>query len=97
MLSRCTVVLLTRNKLKLPMTNYFTPNDLLRFIYRETTSEEDAGIKQWLVESTSAAVLFQQLVEAKHLLEIEEFDPSETSVNIVLEYSEETAPEKSHA
>ena len=79
------------------MANYFTPNDLIRFIYRETSTEEDSGIRQWISESAVAADLYQQLAEGKQLLETGELDPSETSVNIILEFSEETAREESHA
>jgi len=80
-----------------PMTHSFTPNDLLRFLYRETTAQEDAGIKQWILEDTVAASLFHQLVESKHSLEMEEIEPSETSVKIILDFSKELAHEESHA
>lgn len=81
----------------MPMTNYLTPNDLIRFIYRETTPEEDVGIKQWILEDGAASSLFQQLIESKHSLDMEEMEPSETSVSIILDFSKERAHEESHA
>lgn len=81
----------------MPMTNPFTPNDLLRFIYRETTPEEDCGIKQWILEDAIAASLFQDLSEAKNSLDIDHLKPSETSVNIILDFSKECTHEETHA
>ena len=81
----------------MPMTNHFTPNDLIRFIYRETTPEEDFSIKQWILDNPDAANLFQELTDAAHSLDIEDLEPSETSVNIILDFSRKTAREESHA
>ena len=81
----------------MPMTNNFTPNDLIRFIYRETTPEEDASIKQRIIEDAALSRLFQQLIEAKHALDVEEMEPSETSVNIILDFSKERTHQESHA
>lgn len=79
------------------MTHNFTPNDLIRFIYRETNPEEDLNIKQWILEDAAASNMFQQLVDSSHFLDIEEMEPSETSVNIILDFSKENAPQESHA
>ena len=81
----------------MPMTNNCTPNDLIRFIYRETSLEEDSNIKLWLLENSQASELFRQLLEAKDLLETEALEPSETSINIILDFSKENAHEESHA
>ena len=77
----------------MPMTHNFTPNDLIRFIYRETSPEEDIDIRQWVLEDESAANLFQQLVESKQSLDIEAMEPSETSINIILEYDRQMSGE----
>ena len=81
----------------MPMTHNFTPNDLIRFIYRETNPEEDFNIKQWILEDAAASNLFQQLVDSSQALDIEEMEPSETSVSIILDFSKETAHQESHA
>ncbi len=80
----------------MPMTNNCTPNDLIRFIYRETTSKEDSTIKQWLLENSTASDLFRELLDSKDLLETDELEPSETSINIILDFSKENAHEETH-
>jgi len=79
------------------MENTFTPNDLIRFIYRETSAEEDCSIKLWIQENEDAALLFQQYVEATQLLEVEEMKPSESSIRIILDFSKEITHQESHA
>lgn len=78
------------------MTHNCTPNDLIRFIYRETSHEEDLNIKQWLLEDNKASDLFRQILDSKDLLETDALEPSETSINIVLAFSRENAHEESH-
>ncbi|MEP7127578.1 MAG: hypothetical protein ABI729_01870 [Chitinophagales bacterium] len=79
------------------MTHNFTPNDLLRFIYRETSPAEDFSIKQWITEDVTAAHLFHKLAATSNALDVEEMEPSESSINIILDFSKETAHEESHA
>lgn len=78
------------------MTHNFTPNDLIRFIYRETSPQEDFSIKQWIIEDAAASHMFQKLAETSSALDMEEMEPSESSVNIILDFSKETAHEESH-
>jgi hypothetical protein len=78
------------------MTHNCTPNDLIRFIYRETTQEEDSNIKEWLMENTQASDLFRQLLDSIDLLKTDFLEPSETSINIILDFSKENAHEESH-
>lgn len=79
------------------MTHNFTPLDLIRFIYRETTPAEDIHIKQWITEDAAASHLFQKFSETSNSLDTEEMEPSESSVNIILDFSKENAHEESHA
>lgn len=79
------------------MTHNFTPNDLLRFIYRETNAEEDNLIKLWIREDAFANRLFKSFTSTGRLLEALKLEPSESSVNIILDFSRETAHEESHA
>jgi len=81
----------------MPMRNHFTPNDLIRFIYRETSSEEDAQIRLQLAEDSELAVEFNRLIETVNMLDEFKLEPSETSVNLILEYSQEQIEETSHA
>jgi hypothetical protein len=79
------------------MIHYVTPNDLLRFIYRETSAEEEARIKTELTENPRLALEFHQLMQAVQLLDGCSMEPSETSVNVILDYSKESIEEESHA
>ncbi|MBP9882693.1 MAG: hypothetical protein KBF32_04780 [Chitinophagales bacterium] len=79
------------------MIHNFTPNDLVRFIYRETTSVEDAAIREWLTDDSSAFSVFQEMSDTVRSLDIKEKEPSETSINILLEFSKLSAHEESHA
>lgn len=79
----------------MPMTHNFTPNDLLRFIYKETSPLEDVSIRKWIKEDAFAARLFQQFAGTCSLLDAEGMEPSESSVNIILDFSKETAHEAS--
>ncbi|MBK9729693.1 MAG: hypothetical protein IPO83_00100 [Chitinophagaceae bacterium] len=79
------------------MTHNFTPNDLLRFLYRETSPAEDSSIKKWITEDAAAAQLFQKLADTSNALDMAEMEPSESSINIILDFSKETAHEESHA
>ncbi|MBA3647693.1 MAG: hypothetical protein H0W62_03940 [Chitinophagales bacterium] len=79
------------------MTNTFTSDDLIRFIYRETSPEEDHLIKLWIQEDADAALSFQQFAEAAQLLDVDDLKPSESSVSIILNYSKTTARQRTHA
>ena len=79
------------------MKQTFTPLDLIRFIYRELTSEEETSIKNFIAENPEAAQELHHLMESVGELDAVSFEPSESSVNIILNFSREHAPEESHA
>ena len=81
----------------MPMRNHFTPNDLVRFVYRETSAEEDAQIRLQLAEDSELAVEFHRLIEMVTAMDEVKLEPSETSVNLILDYSREHIEEASHA
>ena len=79
------------------MKQTFTSNDLVRFIYREVSPEEEIRIKQFITENPEAAEELRLMMESVMDLDSVSFEPSESSVEIVLDYSREHAPEESHA
>jgi len=81
----------------MPMTNYFTPNDLIRFIYHEMTPAEEAQIRMQLAADAKLAAELHRLTDVVSMLDDAELQPSETSVNLILEYSREQIEEESHA
>jgi hypothetical protein len=78
------------------MKHFFTPDDLVRFIYHEVSADEEARIKLFITENPEAAEELQLLMQSVMELESVSLEPSESSVNIILDYSREHAPEESH-
>ena len=81
----------------LPMKDAFTTNDLIRFIYREVSPDEEMRIKNFIAENPEAAEDFRLLMRSVLELDSVSLEPSESSVNIILDYSREHTPEESHA
>ena len=63
----------------------------------KTTSVEDANIRQWLTDDSAAFSVFQEMSDTVRSLDMKEKEPSETSINILLEFSKLSAHEESHA
>ena len=57
----------------------------------------DANIRQWLTDDSAAFSVFQEMLDTVRSLDIKEREPSETSINILLEFSKLSAHEESHA
>ena len=74
-----------------------THNDLLRFIYRETTLDEELAIKTQIAENPALAEEFRMMMETVNELDSISLEPSETSINIILDASREMVEEESHA
>ncbi|MFI5135049.1 MAG: hypothetical protein ACHQD9_04265 [Chitinophagales bacterium] len=79
------------------MRNYFTPNDLIRFIYHEMTPAEEAQMRMQLAEDAKLAAELHRFTDVVTMLDETELQPSETSVNLILDYSREQVEEESHA
>ena len=79
------------------MKDAFTTNDLLRFIYREVSPDEEIRIKNFIAENPEVAEDFHLLMGSVLELDNVSLEPSESSVNIILDYSREHTPEESHA
>jgi hypothetical protein len=79
------------------MKQTFTPLELIRFIYQELGPEEEARIKKYIAENPEAAEELHHLMESVRELDAVSVEPSESSVNIILNFSREYAPEESHA
>ena len=74
-----------------------THNDLLRFIYRETTLDEELAIKNQIAENPALAEEFRMMMATVNELDSVSLEPSETSINIILDASREMVEEESHA
>ncbi|MCS6916659.1 MAG: hypothetical protein RMK52_06160 [Chitinophagales bacterium] len=71
----------------------FTPNDLIRFLFHEMPSEEAHAFRQWLQEHPARQEELNRLQQTIEELRQVPDGPSETSVQLVLAYSRQTALE----
>ena len=69
------------------MTKTFTQDDLIRYIYRETTTEETIQIRTALTFDESLSKCYHELSKATKLLKRVSFKPSESCLDKILSYS----------
>jgi hypothetical protein len=69
------------------MTKTFTRNDLIRYIYHETTEREQEEIKQELLVNNKLFEEYKDLAEVSMELDSFELRPSEKVVNKILNFS----------
>lgn len=69
------------------MKQKFTPNHLVKFIYKETSAQEMLDIIDALNEDYILAEEYEALIEAYQALPKINKQPSRTSINNILDYS----------
>ncbi len=69
------------------MKQVFTQNDLLRFVYKESTTVEKAAIKKALSEDWMLKEAYIEIYEAYKALPKATFSPSTNCLNKILKYS----------
>jgi len=69
------------------MTKTFTRNDLIRYIYQETTEREKEEIEQELLVNNKLFEEYKDLAEVSMELDSFELRPSEKVVNKILNFS----------
>lgn len=74
------------------MAKNYTENDLLRYLYDELSEKEKFEIESQLLLNNQLNKAFVKLQNGKANLEQLAQEPSETSIDIILTYSQETAP-----
>lgn len=71
------------------MMQPYSENDLIRFLYHETTTEENHGIAFQLEDDGAYNEAFRDLITAKRLLDdTPTITPSEDCVNRILAFSQ---------
>ena len=75
----------------------FTQEDLVRFIYNATSEEESLEIKKALLENLDLAKAYQGMLTVKDELEQGKLNPSDSSIDIILQYSREQVNTESHS
>ena len=69
------------------MTKTFTQDDLIKYIYRETTAEETTRMETALTFDESLSACFHELSKTVKLLKQVSFKPSESCLDKILSYS----------
>jgi hypothetical protein len=69
------------------MTKTFTRNDLIRYIYQETTEREKQEIEQELLLDNKLFEEYKNLAEVSMELDRVELSPSEKTINKILNFS----------
>ena len=69
------------------MTKTFTQNDLIRFIYHETTEEETLEINRVLSFDRELQLHYRELLLTKNSMDKAQLGPSTEVVEIILQYA----------
>ena len=73
------------------MTQKFTQNDLIRFIYKETSVRETLAIQEALNNDFDLFVEYQELYRTFQQLPKVTFSPSKNAIQNILSYSQRSA------
>jgi hypothetical protein len=73
----------------------FTPEDLLLYLYNETSPAQTAQIKAALETDWSLREKFEVMVSAQNKLETLKMSPSQRTVDNILDYAEKAVAELS--
>lgn len=69
------------------MTQIFTQDDLIRYLYHETTETETREIDKALICDSELQAQYKELVAMKKQLDVIRMEPSEGCVNGILHYA----------
>ncbi|HEV2832204.1 MAG TPA: hypothetical protein VGW31_09525 [Hanamia sp.] len=64
-----------------------TPEELVRYLYNETSEQKTALIKVALQTDWNLRVAFEKLLSAKQNLQETMFSPRQETINTILEYA----------
>jgi hypothetical protein len=73
------------------MAKNYTENDLLSYLYQEVSEQEKLEIDAQLLVDSKLNKVFVQLQSGKSSLELLAQEPSQTSIDIILEYARESS------
>lgn len=73
------------------MKQNFTPDHLLKFLYKETSASETLAISEALHSDPKLRRELEALQQAQHQLPRVKFNPSASTIQRILKYSERTA------
>ncbi|MGF2412816.1 hypothetical protein [Ferruginibacter sp.] len=73
----------------------FTPEDLLQYLYNETSPAQTAAIKAALENDWSLREKFEEITSAKNQLKTLKMSPSQQTIDNILNYAEKAVSELS--
>ena len=77
------------------MTQTYTSNDLIRFLYRETTASETLRIERALESNLALRAEYELLRDGRRVYPQVKFNAKASTLAAVLRYSQKTALEAS--
>jgi hypothetical protein len=69
------------------MIKTFTENDLIRFIYHETTESEEREINKALSSDAVLQLQYNELITVKNQMDESQLEPSQSVINSILTYA----------
>lgn len=69
------------------MIKTFTQNDLIRFLYHETSEQEEREINKALICDSELQEQYKELIATKSQLDVARLEPSAMVVENILNYS----------
>ncbi len=75
------------------MKQKFTPNHLIKYLYKETSAVETLAISEALRKDDELFEQYQELVLSFRQLPKVKFNPSPASIQNILDYSQQTTLE----
>jgi hypothetical protein len=76
------------------MKQNFTPNHLIKYLYKETSASETLAINEALAQDRALLEEYQGLLNAYQQLPKVKFNASSSSIKNILGYSKQTTLEK---
>lgn len=74
------------------MTKTFTPNDVLRYLYKETNPVENRQLEEAMLVHADLLDQYLQLTSIKEQLDQVREAPTENTIQAILEYSKTNHP-----
>ncbi len=71
------------------MIKTFTPNDVIRYIYQETSQEESQLIAYSLLTDIELRTFYEEMLGMKQAISKLTKDPSEKTIGYILTYSQD--------
>lgn len=76
------------------MTQNFTPNHLIKYLYKEVSASETLAIEEALSQDVELMEEYSGLLQGYQQLPKINFNPANSSIQSILRYSQLTALEK---